>query len=90
MLTAMNDAQKAESVRAFKEAIEKANGQMPLAMVIGMSQPTVHRISIGARPIEAQEAARIEKEYGIPRYRLRPDLYDAPKRRRSQKKANGK
>jgi DNA-binding transcriptional regulator YdaS (Cro superfamily) len=76
----MNEQQKATALAAFEEAIKAANGQESLAMILGCSQARVSRIKDGTSRLEAEIAARIEKRWPkIPRWKLRPDLFDPPK-----------
>jgi hypothetical protein len=74
----MNDEQRTGAIEAFREAIKAADGQVNLGMVLGCSQSRVSRILAGDSDIEAEMAARIEQRWKIPRYRLRPDLWDEP------------
>jgi DNA-binding transcriptional regulator YdaS (Cro superfamily) len=64
---------------AFRAAIHKAGGQGPLAMALGSSQTRMSRIVQGESQLEAEMAARIDRLYRIPKYDLRPDLFDPPK-----------
>lgn len=78
----MTDEQRASAIETFKEVIGKANGQSALAMVLQCSQSRVSRILNGESDIEAEMAARIQAKYGVPKWRLRPDLFDAPPQKR--------
>lgn len=74
----MTDEQRAGAIEAFREAIKTADGQVNLGMVLDCSQSRVSRILAGQSDIEAEMAVRIEKKWNVPRYRLRPDLWDEP------------
>lgn len=75
----MNEQQRAASLKAFAHAIDKAGGQVALAMVLQCSQARVSRILAGESVLDGEMAARIAKEYRIPKWDLRPDLFDKPK-----------
>lgn len=54
-------------------AIEAANGQHRLAELLGVSQATVfHYLYFN---VPAERATEIEKKTGVPRSRIRPDLF---------------
>lgn len=74
----MNGEQTKRSLLAFAYAIRKAGGQQKMAMVLDCSQPRISRISNETSEITATMAVSIERHYGVPRYDLRPDLYDRP------------
>lgn len=75
----MNDTQRASAIAAFEEAIKAAKNQSNLAMILNCSQSRVSRILSGESDIEAEMAARIDIKFKVPKWRLRPDLFDAPK-----------
>ena len=58
----------------IKEAIEVAGGQRELGDKIGVTQPTVHHYLHNKCP--ATKAVEIERETGVRRERIRPDLFD--------------
>ena len=48
------------------------------AALFGVSVATVSRWESGLRNPEPQTAIDLEREHGIPRWRLRPDLWEPP------------
>lgn len=62
---------------AIERAIEKAGGQTALAKLVGRSQGAVSQW-VRERKVPAEMAVKIERATGVPRYELRPDLFDAP------------
>lgn len=56
------------------EAIEKAGSQERLAELIGVRQPTIHHYLNTFCP--AERAVEIERATGIPRARIRPDVFE--------------
>lgn len=57
-------------------ALDKAVTQQRLAEVCGVSQPTVWGwINKGSGRIPAEYVLLVEKEFGLSRHDLRPDLY---------------
>jgi len=63
----------------LQRAIEAKGSQAALADAIGVSQQAVSYWlkSAEGRP-SAEYAVKIERETGIPRHELRPDLFDPP------------
>lgn len=57
----------------FKKAIEKAGGQREFADFLGngIVQSTVSKWD----ELPAEYVLRVEKEYGVPRHEIRPDIY---------------
>jgi DNA-binding transcriptional regulator YdaS (Cro superfamily) len=55
--------------------------QTALAGLIGVTKPQVSRWETGQRPISAFQAREIERATGIPRARLRPDIFGPVKNR---------
>lgn len=76
----MNASQKEQAGTAFLAAVKKAKNQVGLGMILGCSQSRISRIISGDSDCEAVMAVEIEKRLGIPRYDLRPDLFDKPAR----------
>jgi DNA-binding transcriptional regulator YdaS (Cro superfamily) len=74
----MNDKQKAASLAAFASAIEKAGGQVRLGHTLSCSQARISRILAGESVLDAEMAARIHRDVGVPKWELRPDLFDPP------------
>lgn len=61
----------------IQKAIEIANGQTGLGRKIGASQQRVRNWLLSGR-VPADMCIKIEKETGVPKHELRPDLFDAP------------
>lgn len=49
--------------------------QSDIAIRIGVTAVQVSRYETGLKRIPAEKAVAIEKEFGIPRERLRPDIF---------------
>ncbi|NIA72299.1 hypothetical protein HBA54_27285 [Pelagibius litoralis] len=60
---------------ALWEAVERAGGQAPLARLIGVSQQNIWAWLHNSRRCKAEFALSIERETGVSRHRLRPDLF---------------
>ena len=69
----MKSGEKVTSTQAINDAAAQA-GQRELARLIDRSQTTVWRWLRGV-DVEPESVLAIEKATGIPRYKLRPDLY---------------
>lgn len=66
---------------ALKRACEKVGGQKPLADRIGTSQSQVwYWLTHSKKGVPAEYCGPIEKETGVPRHELRPDIYPTPER----------
>jgi DNA-binding transcriptional regulator YdaS (Cro superfamily) len=64
------------SQSALRRACQKVGGQKPLADRIGTTQSQVwYWLSKSKRGVPAEFVLPIERETGIPRSELRPDLY---------------
>jgi DNA-binding transcriptional regulator YdaS (Cro superfamily) len=63
------------------EAIEHFGSEAKLAAAAGVSQPAIHKAK-NAKRVSAEMATRIEQATAgaVPRWKLRPDLWDAPKK----------
>ena len=59
------------------KAIAMAGGQKNLASACGVSQAAVSKWHLGGT-ISAENAVKIEAATGIPRAKLRPDLWTEP------------
>jgi DNA-binding transcriptional regulator YdaS (Cro superfamily) len=70
-----------ETRPAILDAIEHFGSEAKLAAAAGVSQPAIHKAK-NAKRVSAELAARIESatDGKIPRWKLRPDLWDAPKK----------
>lgn len=75
----MNEQQQALSLKAFALAIDKAKGQVALAQILNCSQARISRIARGESPCDGELAARIHRDVKVPKWDLRPDLFDRPK-----------
>ena len=63
----------------FQKALDaKGLSVSAAAHLAGILYVHVWRHYTGRRPITAKYALRYEKALGIPRYELRPDLWEAP------------
>ena len=56
-------------------AIGLAGGQIALARLLGVSQPTIHYYLYNQNSLPPHSAILLEKELEIPRSLLRPDLW---------------
>jgi DNA-binding transcriptional regulator YdaS (Cro superfamily) len=69
--------------RALRDACKQAGGQKALALALGLtSQGTVQGWLRAGRP-PAERVLEIERVTGVPRYRLRPDIYPPSEYRRA-------
>lgn len=75
----MNDQQRALSLKAFSRAIVKAGGQVSLSQILDCSQARISRIVRGESDIPAEMAVRVGERFKVPKWDLRPDLFDRPK-----------
>lgn len=57
--------------------IETAGGQSALARALGVSQQRVNYWLKNDKPIPAEFVADAERHFGIPRAKLRPDIFEA-------------
>jgi DNA-binding transcriptional regulator YdaS (Cro superfamily) len=66
------------STPGLQLALDKAGSQVRLAEICGVSQPTVWGwINKGSGRIPAEYVLLIERELGLSRHVLRPDIYPA-------------
>lgn len=64
------------STSALEQAIGKAGGQKPLAEKIGTTQSQVwYWLMRSKKGVQAEYVLSIERETGVSRHDLRPDLY---------------
>jgi DNA-binding transcriptional regulator YdaS (Cro superfamily) len=63
---------------ALEEAVEKAGGQSRLARKIGAKQQNVWDWLNKSGVVSPRFVLAVERETGVPRHRLRPDLYPPP------------
>jgi DNA-binding transcriptional regulator YdaS (Cro superfamily) len=62
-------------VVALKEAVLRSGSQSALARLVGVSQQAVWRWLRNSKPLPAEHVLTVERETGISRHDLRPDLY---------------
>ncbi len=60
---------------ALKRAVEHAGGQSAFARMHGVSQPTVWAWLNQGKSLPAEFVLKTERETGISKHDLRPDLY---------------
>ena len=60
---------------ALNEALEVAKGQAGLARAVGVSQPSVWHWLHKSKRVPAEFVIPVETATGVPRERLRPDLF---------------
>jgi DNA-binding transcriptional regulator YdaS (Cro superfamily) len=61
--------------QAFKEALHRAGSQTVLAEILGKKQPAISKRLNGSCRAEPDEAIAIERELGVSRQLLRPDIF---------------
>lgn len=66
-------------------AIQTCGNQKALAEAAGVEQQTISKLLNRQRRITGEMAAKIDRatKGAVPKHRLRPDLFDAPERRRA-------
>lgn len=62
--------------QAFSEALHRAKTQGRLAAIVGKKQPAISKRLKGSGVAEPEEAIAIERELGIPRHLLCPDIFE--------------
>ena len=62
-------------IDALQEAIAIAGGQGPFGRLIGKAQQTVSYFITSGKGLPAELVLLVEKDTGVPRWRLRPDIY---------------
>jgi DNA-binding transcriptional regulator YdaS (Cro superfamily) len=63
------------TLKALERAVEKVGGQSAFARLHGVSQPTVWAWINNAKRLPAEFVLDTERETGISRHDLRPDIY---------------
>ena len=58
--------------KGLKEALKRAGGQQALGRLLNISVQAVHQW----RRVPAERIIAVERATGVPRARLRPDLYE--------------
>lgn len=61
--------------QALRQAVRLAGGQVPFARLIHRSQGGVSKMLTEGRMLAAEHVLTVERETGISRHDLRPDLY---------------
>ena len=56
-------------------AVRKAGSQSAFARLIGRSQASVHEWLRDSRALPAEHVLLVERETGVPKEELRPDIY---------------
>jgi DNA-binding transcriptional regulator YdaS (Cro superfamily) len=62
----------------FRRALDKRGLTPSLAAKSGLNYSTLLKVYKGARRVTAESAVLYERALGIPRWELRPDLWDPP------------
>lgn len=62
---------------AFREALRIAGSQGALAAIVGKKQAAISKRINGNCQARPEEVLAIERETGVLRYHLRPDIYPA-------------
>lgn len=60
------------------EAIQVAGDQYKLADLLGVTQPAIQHFLF--KKISAERAKQIERVTGVPREKIRPDIFDRARR----------
>lgn len=63
------------AVEALRRAVEAIGGQAALARLLDLSQPAVHYWLSKGQPLPAEHVLTVERETGVSRHELRPDIY---------------
>lgn len=68
-------------LNAFRKALEIYKSQSAMANALGVDQTTISKRLISSKEVAAQWVLQIEKDTGVSRHDLRPDIYprDIPK-----------
>lgn len=62
-------------IEALQLAVSRAGTQEKFAIALGVSQPTVWRWMQSSKRIPAEFVLTVEREFGVSRHDLRPDIY---------------
>lgn len=72
----MEATQSSESpLAALRDAVACAGSQSALSRILGVTQATVSNWLSKRQPLPAEHVLTVERATGIPRSRLRPDIY---------------
>lgn len=63
--------------QAFSEALHRAGSQAALASIVGKGQPAISKRLNGSCRAEPDEVLAIERNLGVSRHLLRPDIFGA-------------
>lgn len=67
-----------DRIAALRDAVAKAGSGRKLAKAIGRAQQHIVWLLRGQYPVSAEDSVAIERATGVPRWRLRPDLWPPP------------
>lgn len=67
---------------AISRAAEIAGSQSALARILGCTPQAVQRMCASGR-VPAERVLDVERATGVKRYELRPDIYPAPRRKKT-------
>lgn len=65
-------------LEAFNRAIDQYGSQEAMAAALGLNQPKISRRLATSMNVEAEWVLKIERDTGISRHDLRPDIYPRP------------
>ncbi|MFZ3485739.1 transcriptional regulator [Sphingomonas sp. 3-13AW] len=64
--------------QALQEAVTQAGSQAAFASICGVRQPAVSKWLRSGKPLPAEHVLTVERETGVSKHLLRPDLYPRP------------
>lgn len=64
-----------ESDSALADAVRKAGSQTAFGRIVGKNQSVIHDWLRESRPLPAELVLLVERQLGVSRHDLRPDLY---------------
>lgn len=71
----MDSAYSLESITALREAVEYIGSQSATARLLGVTQAAISKRLQKKQPAAPRWVLTLERETGIPRWKLRPDIY---------------
>lgn len=74
----LTDEQLEAAIAAFHEAIAKAPGQTAFANICRCTQGNISQLVTNRSPLPERFVLKVEAGTGVPRHRLRPDIYPEP------------